>query len=147
MTEFAQAWPMLSRLVGDDVRKYLEFGLANIKALTLPEYIAAIAERMQVQRLWCAMLNEYDAILGPVFCDRVPVVDADIASKESNEACGRAMRLCSASSLVGCPAVSISLPVEDSLPVGVQFICAHFEEAKALMLAKEVEARIVHART
>lgn len=143
MTEFGQSWPILSKLVGDDVRKYLEYGLTKIQALTLPEYISAIAERMQVQRQWASLFTEYDALLGPVFCDSIPRVDADIVSKESNEAIGRAMRLCSASSLAGCPAVSISVPAADGLPVGLQFICAYFEESKALTIAGEVERRLL----
>ena len=93
------------------------------------------------------MLAEYDAILGPVFCDPIPLVDADILSTESNAACGRAMRLCSASSLVGVPAVSISLPGEDALPVGVQLICGYFQEAKALMIAGEIEKRVGQSAT
>jgi len=139
MTEFSQSWPLLSQLVGDDVRRYLEFGLANTQLLTLREYIAAVAERMNVQREWHTMLAQYDAILGPVFCERIPVIDADIVSKESNETCGRAMRLCSASSLVGVPAVSVSMRESHSLPVGVQFICAPFQETKALTLARVLE--------
>jgi len=114
--------------------------------LTLPEYISAIAERMHVQRLWAEFFTEYDAILGPVFCDRIPPVDADIVSKESNEAVGRAMRLCSASSLVGCPAVSISIPDEIGMPVGVQFICGQYQEAKALALAAQVEGNLSCSR-
>jgi amidase len=138
LTEFAQSWPILQRLVGQDVRRYLDYSINGCPPLNLREYIAATAERMRLQRVWNEFAHRYHVVLGPVFCQPIPEVDADIKSAESNSACGRAMRLCTASSLVGLPAVSFSVSSTSHLPIGVQLITPPFEESRALTLANEV---------
>jgi amidase len=89
------------------------------------------------------MIEPFDAVLGPVYCAPIPKIDADIESIESHTACARALRLCRASSLVGFPAVSVSLRSSTGLPVGVQLIAAPFDEANALLAAREIEGRLV----
>jgi amidase len=146
MTEFSQAWTMLQRLLGPDVRRYLEYAMALNAPLPLAGYLAATAERMRVQRLWFQTMEPFDALLGPVYCGPIPEVDADIRSVESHAACARALRFCSATSLVGAPAVSVSVRSSTGLPVGVQLIAAPFDEANALFAAHEVERRIAFGR-
>ncbi|MDN5925477.1 MAG: hypothetical protein L0I29_00175 [Hyphomicrobiales bacterium] len=139
MTEFAQVWPMLDRLLGPDVLRYLEHAMVIGRPLDLAGYLGATAERMRIQRLWTQFIEPFDAILGPVYCGPTPEIDADIRSVESHTACANALRLCRASSLVGFPAVSVSVPSSTGLPIGVQLLAAPFEEANALCAAREIE--------
>jgi amidase len=142
MTEFAQAWPMFERLLGPDVQRYIKNAMAIAPPLDLGGYLAATSERMRLQRLWLEMIEPFDAVLGPVYCAPIPKIDADIESIESHAACAHALRLCRASSLVGFPAVSVSVRSFTGLPVGVQLLAAPFDEANGLLAAREIERRI-----
>jgi amidase len=142
MTEFAQAWPMFERLLGPDVQRYIKNAMATGRPLDLGGYLAATSERMRLQRLWLQMIEPFDAVLGPVYCAPIPKIDADIESIESHAVCARALRFCRASSLVGFPAVSVSVRSSTGLPVGVQLLAAPFDEANALLVAGEIERRI-----
>jgi amidase len=142
MTEFAQAWPTLERLVGPDVKRYLGHAMALCGSLPLGGYLAATSERMRLQRLWLEAIAPFDAWLAPVYCGPMPEVDADIRSKESHAACTRSLRYCRASSLVGFPAVSVSIRSDTGLPAGVQLISAPFDEGNAIHAAREIEHRL-----
>ncbi|HEY2047697.1 MAG TPA: amidase family protein [Caulobacteraceae bacterium] len=143
MTEFAQVWPMLERLLGPDGQRYIKLAMAIGRPLELGAYLAATSERMRLQRLWLQMIEPFDAILGPVYCAPIPAANADIESIEAHADCARALRLCRASSLVGFPAVSVSVGSSPSgLPVGVQLLAAPFDEANALLAAREIECRV-----
>lgn len=143
MTEFTHAWPTLERLLGPDAQRYIKHAMHIGWPLDLGGYLRATSERLRLQRLWLEMIEPFDAVLGPVYCAPIPKIDADIESIESHTACARALRLCRASSLVGFPAVSVSLRSSTGLPVGVQLIAAPFDEANALLAAREIEGRLV----
>lgn len=142
MTEFHLAWPMLERLLGEDGRKYIELATARVEApVSLAEYVRLTAVRFGLQRSWGELLARYPVLLGPVFTEPAPPVDFDIAGPDEHARVASALRLCTATSFIGVPAVAVPTAVVEGLPQGVQVIAAMYREDLCLAAAEEIERR------
>ncbi len=143
MTEFHLARAMLERLLGEDGRKYIELATTRVKApVDLAEYVRLTAVRMSLQRDWAELLSRYPVVLGPVFTEPPPPVDFDIAGDVEHERVALALRVCTATSFVGLPAVAVPTGVVDGLPRGVQVIAAMHREDVCLAAAGAIERRL-----
>lgn len=142
MTEFHLVRPMLERLLGADGRRYIELATARVEApVDLAEYVRLTAVRMSLQRDWAELLVRYPVVLGPVFTEPPPPIDFDIAGPAEHERVTIALRLCSATSFVGVPAVAVPTGVVGGLPRGVQVISAMYREDVGLAAAAAIEER------
>jgi len=74
-----------------------------------------------------------------VFTDLSVPMDADILSLESHRRVSRGRSLCSVSSFLGLPAVSVPTGLSDGLPTGVQIIAGTFREDLCLDAAQVIE--------
>lgn len=142
MTEFAPAWPAIRALLGPDAHRYIELGMARTPPVDAAEFLRLTGVRLGVQRAWGEFLQRYPLLLGPVFTE--PPVEPGI---ESRDPAGRdlvttAMRLCTASSFAGLPAVAVPTGVEDGLPAGVQLIGRPYREDTCLAAAAAIEERL-----
>jgi amidase len=142
MTEFNLAWKMIERLMAPEGRKYIEYSMQLRSAVDLNGYLGYTALRQGVQRDWAIFLDRYPILLGPVFTEPGVEVGMDIASLEEHEKIGRGLWLCSASTFVGVPAVSLPVGVTGGLPQGVQLISSMYREDLCLQAAAEIEARL-----
>lgn len=81
-------------------------------------------------------------ILGPVFAE--PPIEPGLESRGLKEYARvqAAMRLCSATSLVGVPAVAVPTGVAGGLPQGVQVIGGPYREDLCLDAAAAIEERL-----
>ncbi|HTK48402.1 MAG TPA: amidase [Gemmatimonadaceae bacterium] len=140
MTEFAQAWPTMQRLLGPNGRRYIELAMELGKPRDLVGYLELTAVRHGLQRAWTELLDTHPVILGPVYTGPVPPANYDIQGLEEHASCGRALRLCSATSFVGLPAVSVPVGLTDGVPQGVQVIANYFREDLCLEAAEAIEA-------
>ena len=69
-------------------------------------------------------------------------VDADIASLESHERLIKGFGLCTLSSFIGLPAVSVPAGLANGLPQGVQLIGPMYREDLCLQAALRIEAAL-----
>lgn len=74
-----------------------------------------------------------------MFTDPAVEPGVESASRGGQERVTRAMRLCSATSFVGLPAVAVSAGVFGGLPVGVQVIGPMYREDLCLAGAETIE--------
>lgn len=142
LTEFATTWPVVKPLLGKDGHRYIEMGMAKYEPVELAEYLRLTGVRMGIQRDWALFLDEYPLVLGPVFTDPPFVPGDEARDAESHQRVQNAMRLCTATSFVGVPAVAVPTGVVDGLPYGVQLIGRSFREDLCLEAAEEVERRL-----
>lgn len=142
MTEFGLAWKMIERLMAPEGRRYIEYSMKLRGAVGLNEYLGYTAIRQGIQRDWAMFLDRYPILLGPVFTEPGVEAGTDIAGLEEHEKIGRGLWLCSASTFVGVPAVSIPVGLAGGLPQGVQLISAMYREDLCLRAAAEIEARL-----
>ncbi len=140
MTEFSQSAALLSRLLGEDGRRYIGFAIAEGNPADLSGYLDMTAARQGIVREWAEFLERYPLVLGPVFTDELVPPDYDIRGLDEYRRIVRGMRLCSATSFVGVPAVAVPIGGGGSVPRGVQIIGGHYREDRCLEAASVLEA-------
>ncbi|MGW1377919.1 amidase [Streptomyces sp. NPDC002446] len=141
-TEFATTWPAVKPMLGKDGHRYIEWGMAKYGPVELTEYLRLTGVRMGIQRDWAMFLDEYPLVLGPVFTDPPFAPGEEARDAQSHQRVQNAMRLCTATSFVGVPAVAVPTGVVDGLPYGVQLIGRSYREDLCLEAAEEVERRL-----
>lgn len=141
LTEFSLAWPTLRRLLSPDGRRYMELGMAQQAPVDLAEYIQLTAVHQGIQRDWAQFLEQSPLLLGPVFTELPVAPGFDALGAEENALVSRALRLCTASSFAGVPAVVVPTSLVDGLPQGVQIIAGLYREDLCLDAAAVIQAR------
>ncbi|MFF2924332.1 amidase [Streptomyces celluloflavus] len=142
LTEFAPSWPVVKTLLGEGGHRYIELGMAKSGPVELTEYLRLTGVRLGIRRDWAAFLDEYPLVLGPVFTDPPFAPGAEARDPESHQRVQTAMRLCTATSFVGVPAVAVPTGEADGLPCGVQLIGRAYREDLCLAAAEEIERRL-----
>ena len=141
LTEFGLVWPNLRKLLSPDGRRYIEFGMAHQPPTDLSEYVRLTAVRQGIQRDWAQFLERYSLLLGPIFTEPPVEPGFDARGPEEHALVARAMRLCTASSFVGVPAVAVPTSLVNGLPQGVQIIAGSYREDLCLDAAAVIESR------
>ncbi|MFD8544371.1 amidase [Streptomyces sp. NPDC059649] len=141
-TEFATTWPVVKPLLGEGGHRYIERGMAEVAPVGLTEYLRLTGVRMGIQRDWAQFLDEYPLVLGPVFTEPPFAPGEEVRDDEGYRRVQNAMRLCTATSFVGVPAVAVPTGVVEGLPYGVQLIGRSYREDLCLAAAEEVERRL-----
>ncbi len=140
MTELQQSRQLLERLLGADGQRYIELSTSLSRPVDLAGYLALTARRQGLQRDWAQFFERYPVVLGPVFTEPIVPADFDIRGLEEHRTVTRAMRLCSATSFIGVPAVSVPTGLAGGQPQGVQLICGPYREDLCLEAAARIEA-------
>ncbi|MFI0790107.1 amidase [Streptomyces lydicus] len=141
-TEFATTWPVVKPLLGEGGHRYIEMGVQRARPVELAEYLRLTGVRMGIQRDWAVFQEKYPLVLGPVFTDPPFAPGEEARDTESHRRVQNALRLCSATSFVGVPAVAVPTGVVDGLPYGVQLIGRSYREDLCLEAAEAVERRL-----
>jgi amidase len=139
MTEFRQSWPLLERLLGADGRRYLELAGQLRQPVDLAGYLGLTAARQGLQREWAGFLERYPLVLGPVFTEGAVPADYDVRGIEEHRRVTLGMRLCTASSFIGVPAVAVPTGLDGGLPQGVQLLSRMYREDLCLQAAAILE--------
>jgi len=139
MTEFSQIWPVLERLLQPSGRRYIELSMTSRGPVDLAEYIRLTGVRYGIQRDWAEFFMKYPLVLGPVFTQQPGAAGSDAHDSEEHERIGKAMRLCTATSFVGAPAVAVPTGLANGLPQGVQIIAGLYREDLCLSAAAVIE--------
>ncbi|WP_438485504.1 amidase [Streptomyces sp. S186] len=141
-SEFATTWPRVKPLLGEGGHRYIELGMGDEGPAELPEYLRLTGARLGVQRDWAAFLDAWPLVLAPVFTEPPFPPGEESRDAESHRRVQNAMRLCTATSFVGVPAVAVPTGVVNGLPHGVQLIGRAYREDLCLAAAEEVERRL-----
>ena len=142
MTEFHQSRELFERLMGEEGRRYLALAKSLHEPTDLAGYLAVTARRQGLQREWAHFFSEYPVVLAPVFTEPVVPADFDIRGPEEHRHVAEAMRLCSATSFVGVPAVAVPTGIAGGQPQGVQVIAGFYREDLCLEAAAAIESRL-----
>jgi amidase len=139
-TEFGLRWSMIRRLLTDESAQHMELVMAQRPPTDLEGYLTATATRFGAMRAWDEFARRYPLVLGPVYTERPFDVDPFDAEQGLRAMLG--MRLCTATTCVGVPAVAVPTGVVDGQPLGVQLIGPRHREDVCIAAAREVEARL-----
>ncbi len=138
--EFGLRWPMIRRLLTDESAQHMELSMAQRPPADLEGYLAATAARFGAMRAWDEFAQRFPLVLGPVYTERP--FDVDPFNAEQGLRAMFAMRLCTATTCVGVPAVAVPTGVVDGQPLGVQLIGPRHREDICLAAARQVQARL-----
>ncbi|MFC5230745.1 amidase [Pseudonocardia zijingensis] len=139
-TEFGLRWPSIRRLLTDESAQHMELTMARRPPAGVEEYLAASAARFGAMRAWDEFARRYPLVLGPVYARRP--FDVDPFDADQGLQAMLAMRLCTATTCVGVPAVAVPTGVVDGQPLGVQLAGPRHREDVCLAAAREIEARL-----
>lgn len=142
LTEFATTWPQVKPLLGEEGHRYIEYGMAASGPVEMAEYLRLTGVRLGIRRDWAAFLATYPLVVAPVFTEPPFAPGEEARDEQSHRRVQNAMRLCTATSFVGVPAVAVPTGVTDGLPGGVQLIGRAYREDLCLAAAEEVERRL-----
>ena len=113
-------------LFGEDVRQRLETG----RDLPSGAYVLARRKQAEVRRLSEGFFGQYNALLLP--STPIPALPIDNIENSASQA-PALTRFTAPFNLAGCPALSIPCGFSEAgLPIGLQIVCGHWQEAKAL---------------
>ena len=117
---------------GADVRQRLESGAA----LTSGEYALARRTQVECRRRFEMLFEEFDLLLLPT----TPIPAPPIEGTRAIEAARQLTRFTAPFNLAGLPALSVPCGFTDGkLPLGLQIVTRHWEEAKALQAGRAFE--------
>ncbi len=123
---------------GQDVRERLEGAFKT----TLDEYVRALRERELLRREIAALLRTVDAILLPsTACTPAPIATLmTTVNRKEVKAVWINRPLLTPHNLTGCPAVSVPMGFSrDNLPLSLQIVGPHWQEADVLRIAHAYE--------
>lgn len=142
VTEFAPSWPVVRTLLGKGGDRYIAMAMERTPPVGADEFMKLMGTWMNIRRSWAEFLDEYPLLLGPSFTE--PPVEPGLESRDraGRDRVASGMRLCTATSFVGVPAVAVPTGLADGLPCGVQVIGRAFREDLCLDAAQAVEDRL-----
>ncbi|MGW4720254.1 amidase [Nocardia sp. NPDC004260] len=140
-TEFSLVWSTLQPLLSKTSRLHMELMMRRQPPSDLSGYIQLTAARLGVQRVWTQFLDRYPLLLGPVYTELPPPPSVPVDADEQQRMMSP-LRLCTATTLVGVPAVAVPAGVIGGLPQGVQVIGRMYREDLCLIAASAIEQRL-----
>ncbi|RZQ65326.1 amidase [Amycolatopsis suaedae] len=134
--EFGQRWPDIRGLLTEESARNMEVSMTQQPPTDLAGYLAATATRFGAMRDWAAFGERYPLVLGPVTTERPFDAEPEDALRVMF-----GMRLCTATTCLGVPAVAVPTAVVDGQPLGVQVIGPWYREDACLAAARILEDR------
>ncbi|MCS0638379.1 amidase [Streptomyces sp. LP05-1] len=142
LTEFAPTWPQVRGLLGAGGDRYIAMAMERTRPADAAGLVRLMGTWLGLRRSWAEFLDRHPLLLGPVFTE--PPVEPGLESRDraGHERVTSAMRLCTATSFVGVPAVAVPTGTADGLPCGVQLVGRAFREDLCLAAAQAIEDRL-----
>lgn len=128
-----------------DVRPYIELGFVRPGH----EYVRALRLRRAMLAAWREAVGGADAVLAPTVPCVSPRLDDQVISLPGGDEgiTPGLLRLSGPASVLGLPALSVPCHAAgDPLPIGLQVIGRHFEEAAVLRIGRAVEHLVAAPR-
>jgi amidase len=138
--ELSVMQPLLDGVMGDDARRFLEFGRDKFPQLD-PTAIAFLhAERHELAREWSEWFGDHDVLLSPTWALPAFPHGFDVHDLASAEVVLETFRPVLAANLFGSPAVVVPAGMADGLPVGVQVSSWRHKDLVCLDVASVIDA-------
>lgn len=131
-------WPMLSPLVSDDANRFMSSVFEVGNDLDRGAHLQAFMARQSLARAWAEFQATYPLILAPVSTQPPFEVGADLTPDGVAHVI-QSMRMVGAVNLLGLPAASVPVGVDEGLPQAVQIIGPRYREDLCLDAAEALE--------
>lgn len=134
--ETALLWPLLEMIMCESGAQFVRAAMAHLGSRDQEAQMAAWMTRLAVGRVWSAFQDEYPLILAPISTLRPWAADWDV--DHVAEAL-HAMRMVVPVNVLGLPAVTVPVGVDEGLPQAVQLIGRRWREDLCLDAAATIE--------
>lgn len=134
--------PMLDTVMGDDAKRFLEFGRATFPSLDATGMTLLHLERHGIAAKWSQWFADYDVVLSPTWALPAFEHGFDVAGLEQAQVVLETFRPVLPFNLLGAPAAVVSAGVSDGLPVGVQVGSWRFKDLVCLDVAETIDAAL-----
>ena len=114
----------------------------RFRLLDMPNFLAGLTRRVQLQRMWSMMFEEVDALLMPTSLIAPFENDLDFKDPAKIPDLIAAQAPSFVVALLGLPSVAIPTHLEDGVPNGVQIVAPMHDDEFALDLAERLEAEL-----
>jgi amidase len=139
VTCFGVTMPMLTMLLGDGGRRFLELTDVGFPPATVESLYVMHQSRYRVASEWREFLTNYPLIVGPTWTQPPFELGFDIKDHESAMKVVEMVRFVLPANLLGLPAACVPTGVANGLPTGAQIIGDLFREDLCLDAAQVVE--------
>jgi len=96
-------------------------------------------ERHRLAVEWSAFFQEHPVLVGPVWTERPFAHDFDVESRASQHLVNTMSRFVTPMNVLGLPAVSVPVGLDQGLPLGVQVVANRYGDERALSAAFDLE--------
>jgi amidase len=140
--ELAVMQPLLDTVLGDDARRFLEFGREKFPHLDQNAITFLHAQRHEVAREWSEWFADFDVLLSPTWALPAFTHGFDVHDLASAEVVLETFRPVLAANLFGSPAAVVPAGTADGLPVGVQISSWRYRDLVCLDVASVIDAAL-----
>jgi amidase len=140
--ELSVMQPLLDGVMGDDARRFLEFGRDKFPQLDQTAITFLHAQRHELAREWSEWFTDYDVLLSPTWALPAFTHGFDVENFASAEVVLETFRPVLAANLFGSPAAIVPAGLSDGLPVGVQVSAWRYDDLVCLDVASAIDGEI-----
>lgn len=141
-SDLAVMQPMLDAVMGDDAKRFLEFGRATFPSLDATGMTLLHLERAGIAAKWAQWFEDYDVLLSPTWALPAFEHGFDVAGLEQALVVLETFRPVLPYNFLGAPAAVVSAGTSDGLPVGVQVGSWRFRDLVCLDVAESIDAAL-----
>lgn len=138
-SELGAMAPLLDAILGDDARRFLEFGREKFPHLDQTALTFLHGQRHELAREWSEWFGDFDALLSPTWALPAFAHGFDIQDLASAETVLETFRPVLAANLFGSPVAVVPAGETDGLPVGVQVSAWRYHDLVCLDIASDID--------
>lgn len=138
-TEMTAMRPLLDGVIGEDGRRFLDFGQEAFPTLDQTGVAFLHAQRFELAQKWSEWFTEYDVLLSPTWA--LPAFEHGFDIRGMAEALRvlETFRPVLFGNLFGSPAAVVPIAVADGLPIGIQVSSWRYHDLKVLGAAAMID--------
>ena len=137
--EMAVMMPFLEGVIGEQGRRFLDFGREAFPSLDQTGVAFLYAQRFELAQKWSEWFATYDVLLSPTWALPAFEHEFDVQGMDQALKVFETFRPVLFANLFGSPAAVVPAGIADGMPVGVQVSAWRYQDLKCLSVAAMID--------